>query len=250
MQRFDYDFSGLLLARRFEGVTGGTRTLGYDYWPDGALKKKQLADGVWTGNHAYDLAGRLASIGNGSGTDWSTFTYNGRSQVKKIVYGNNVSTWFNYNDSRGFLTSLETRDGPYAPTAPLLLGLDYTRNDAGMIMSVAASGGSTAQNNARSWNYTYDSVGQLLTADRQDAAGIEFTYAYDDASNMIKNTALCGGTGLSYPTAGPTALRPHAPNLMCGNSPSYDGNGDYGDSAFNLQAHVIPNKAGFRLSPE
>ncbi len=95
-----------------------------------------------------------------------------------------------------------------------------------MISSITASGGTAAQNNARSWNYSYDGIGQLLTADRQDTGGVELTYAYDDASNMIKNTALCGGNGLAYPTAGTTAFRPHAPNAMCGNVPSYDANGN------------------------
>ena len=38
-----------------------------------------------------------------------------------------------------------------------------------VISSITATGGTTAQNNAKSWNYTYDTIGQLLTADRQDA---------------------------------------------------------------------------------
>ena len=161
MQRFDYDLAGRLLARRFEGVTGGTKTLAYDYWPDGSLKRKRLADDVWTGNHSYDLAGRLAAIGDGGGNDWSAFTYNGRSQVKRIVYGNNVTSRFNYNDQNGFLISQETRDGLVA-TSPLLLGLSYARNDAGMMLSVAATGGTTAQNNARSWAYRQDGGSSAL----------------------------------------------------------------------------------------
>ena len=67
---------------------------------------------MWTGNHSYDQAGRLASISNGSsGNTWSSFTYNGRSQVKMIEYGNNVTSWFSYDNQRGFLNSLGTRDG-------------------------------------------------------------------------------------------------------------------------------------------
>ena len=123
---------------------------------------KELADGVWTGSHSYELAGRLASISNASGgNDWSAFTYNGRSQVKKITYGNNVTSWFNYNNQNGFLTSQETRDGISA-ASPLLLGLSYARNDAGMILSVAATGGTTAQNNAKSWAYRQDGSSSVL----------------------------------------------------------------------------------------
>ena len=69
-------------------------------------------------------------------------------------------------------------------------------------------------------------IGQLLKADRQDSAGVELTYDYDDASNMTKNTALCGNPNLVYPPAGPNAVRPHAPTSICGTSASYDANGN------------------------
>jgi YD repeat-containing protein len=155
-------------------------------------------------------------------------TYNARGQVSKIPAAT-TSPRVTYNEQRGVLNGLETRDG-VGTSAPLLLGLAYARNAAGMITGVTAAGGTTAQNNARSWTYTYDGIGQLLTADRQDTAGVELTYAYDAASNMTKNTALCGGNGLSYPTAGPAAVRPHAPITICGtnqaSTPSYDANGN------------------------
>jgi YD repeat-containing protein len=189
-QRFDYDAAGHLTSRRFLNINGATKMLGYDYWPDGSLKRKQLADGVWTGNFAYDLAGRLASVDDDTSPATNSLfmrdiTYNARGQVSKLTSGNNVTSWFTYNEQRGVLNGLETRDGQ-GGAASLLLGLTYARNAAGMITGVTAAGGTTAQNNARSWTYTYDGIGQLLTADRQDTAGVELTYAYDAASNMIE----------------------------------------------------------------
>ena len=96
-----------------------------------------------------------------------------------------------------------------------------------MIVGVTATGGTTAQNGARSWNYTYDGIGQLLTANRQDTAGVELTYDYDDASNMTKNSGICAfSAAMVYPTGGPNAVRPHAPTAICGTSASYDDNGN------------------------
>ena len=230
-QRFDYDLAGRLQKLRFDNINGGTRSLDYTYWPDGSPRDKRLADSItWVGTHNYDLAGRLASITNGTGSGptylASTMLYNAQGQMAKIIHGNDVTTRFYYDANRFFLNSQETRDGIVA-SSPLLLGFDYTRNDAGMITEVTASGGTAAQNTARSWNYTYDGIGQLLTADRQDTAGVELTYAYDEASNMTRNSGICSiSTAMLYPPGGPTAVRPHAPSSTCGTSASYDANGN------------------------
>ena len=156
-QRFDYDLAGRLQKRRFENINGGTRTLDYTYWPDGSPRNKRLADSVWVGTHGYDLAGRLASIDNATGsgpTDLvSTLLYNAPGQMTKITHGNDVTTRFTYDANRFFLNSMDTRDGIVASSPPLL-GFDYARNAAGMIASVTASGGTTAENGARSWAYT------------------------------------------------------------------------------------------------
>ena len=132
--------------------------LDYTYWPDGSPRDKRLADSItWVGSHHYDLAGRLASISNGTGSGptslISTLLYNAPGQMTLMTHGNAATTRYDYDDNRFFLNSMETRDGIVA-SSPLLLGFDYTRNDAGMITGVTASGGTTAQNNARSWNYS------------------------------------------------------------------------------------------------
>ena len=150
--------AGRLQKRRFGNINGGTRTLDYTYWPDGSPRDKRLADSItWVGTHNYDLAGRLASITNGTGSGptylASTMLYNAQGQMAKIIHGNDVTTRFYYDANRFFLNSMDTRDGP-AAASPLLLGFDYTRNDAGMITEVTASGGTAAQNTARSWNYS------------------------------------------------------------------------------------------------
>ena len=94
-------------------ATPQDKILAFDYWPDGSIKRKQLADGTWTGQFSYDLAGRLASIGNANTPSASeppsyiaSAAYNARGQTTLIAYGNGASSAYTYNDQRGFATQL------------------------------------------------------------------------------------------------------------------------------------------------
>ena len=49
IRRYDYDTSGRLTKERHIGVNGADRILQHEYWPSGALRRKQLASGLWTG---------------------------------------------------------------------------------------------------------------------------------------------------------------------------------------------------------
>jgi YD repeat-containing protein len=136
-------------------VGGSNRVLAYDYWPDGSLKRRQMADGTWTGNHSYDLAGRLASLDNANGTSASepdlfiaAMAYNARGQATSISYGNGVTTAFTYNDQRGFLTRVLSTNG-----ATTLIDLTYGRGVRGRI------GATTSPDASRSWTFGYDALG-------------------------------------------------------------------------------------------
>ena len=48
-RQFDHDAAGRLSAERHLGVNGADRALAYEYYPSGALRRKQMADGLWTG---------------------------------------------------------------------------------------------------------------------------------------------------------------------------------------------------------
>ncbi|MEI7932103.1 MAG: toxin TcdB middle/N-terminal domain-containing protein, partial [Alphaproteobacteria bacterium] len=201
-QAYDYDEAGRLARRTDIGVNGRDYAQAFEYWPDGTLKRKRLADGTWTGTYAYDAAGRLFSIGNANATSASepaqyiaSTAYNARGQTTAIAYGGGVTTSYSYNDLRGFLSRVLTqKDGQ------TLLDQSYSRNARGLVTAISSP------DPTRAWAYGYDALDRLISADNLGGTAEDRTYAYDDADNMLANSALCGGAALSYGAGG----RPHA----------------------------------------
>jgi RHS repeat-associated protein len=197
-----------------------------EYWPDGSLKRQQAADGVWSGQYNYDLRGLLYSIDNATATSatqpdlyLSSVLYNARGQATTVAYGNGDTTTNSYNDQRGWLTRVLSQQG-----ATTLLDETYARDNRGQMSSI------TSPVLGRSWTYTYDPLDRLATADNANGTADDRTFAYDDADNLIYNSALCAGSAASpnliYPTQGATAIRPHAPTSICGTPVTYDANGN------------------------
>ena len=120
-RQFDYEVAGKLAKETNLNVNGQTKTLAYEYWPDGSIKRKQLADGTWTGQYSYDLAGRLNAVANGNAASASepamfvaSTQYNAGGQTTSITYGNGATSTYSYNDQRGFLTRV--RPPRYTPS--------------------------------------------------------------------------------------------------------------------------------------
>jgi RHS repeat-associated protein len=108
-----------------------------------------------------------------------------------------------------------------AQGATNLLSLGYTRNPRGLITAI------TSPVPANSWNYGYDLLDRLITADNGAGTADDRSYAYDDADNLIYNSGLCAANpNLAYPAQGPAAVRPHAPTSICGTAVIYDANGN------------------------
>ncbi|MDE2385444.1 MAG: VCBS repeat-containing protein [Alphaproteobacteria bacterium] len=230
IRRFDYDVAGREALATHVNPTGAAPpkdvALASEYWPDGALKRKQLADGTWSGLYTYDLAGRLNAVANAntaSATEPASFvsatSYNARGQVTQIAYGNGTATSYSYNDARGFLTRVLTTQG-----AATLQDLNYTRNAKGMISAI------TSPDVTRSWAYGYDTLERLTSASNAGTASESRSFAYDDAGNMIYNSGLCAGSAaapnLTYPPQGASSGHPHGPVSICGAAVAYDGNGN------------------------
>ena len=229
VQRFDYDLAGLL--KRERPVNGRAPSPAQDaYYPTGELHSKQMANGVWTGAYGYDLAGLLYGVGNSlftganGASEPSSFIaatlYNARGQTTSITYGSGRQAIYSYQDNRGWLMGVEARNG-----ATSLMNQTYTRKTNGQIRTVTMAGDLT-----RSWTYTYDPYGQLISADNGNGTAEDRTFAYDLAGNLTRNSGLCATTpDMVYPAAGlagPASLHKHAPNTICGGTVNYDGNGN------------------------
>jgi RHS repeat-associated protein len=230
-RRYDYDAAGKLLLETHINPLGNSmdRTLGFEYWADGSLKRKQRADGAWTGDHTYDLAGRLYAVDNAAATsatepDYfiSGINYNARGQATVIVYGNGAAAGYTYDDARGFLSRAYLIQGTVVP-----FDLRYTRNAKGMITGVANYVTGGAYDATRSWTYTYDGLDRMYYAVNLGNAAETRYYEYDNADNMTRNASLCAGApNITYPASGYTAVRPHAPASICGVAVTYDANGN------------------------
>jgi hypothetical protein len=53
--QMNYDVAGRLVNEWVNLPDATGKSLNYDYWMDGSVKRKQLADGTWTGQYVYDL---------------------------------------------------------------------------------------------------------------------------------------------------------------------------------------------------
>jgi RHS repeat-associated protein len=225
-KQFDHDVAGRLARETHLSVNGTNRVLNYEFWPDGSLKRKQQADGTWTGQYTYDIRGNLYAIDNATTTsstepDWyiSAIQYDARGNATNITYGNGVTATNTFNAQRGWLTQTLVQQG-----TTVLQSETYARNLKGMVNSI------TSPVAERSWTYTYDALDRLTEADNGEEGegpGEDRTYAYDDAGNLIYNSALCAANpNIAYPTQGATAVRPHAPSSICGVAVTYDANGN------------------------
>jgi RHS repeat-associated protein len=222
-QLYDHDNAGRNIKTTHANINGNSYTLETEYWKDGSIKRKRLADGTWTGEYKYDLAGRLTSLDNGlvtatTATEPDFFIasalYNARGQTSEITYGDGTKTTFSYNDQRGFLTRVSSAKGTIVH-----LDQSYTRTDKGLITSI---------NDPQAipiWTYSYDELNRLIAADNNNGTTDDRAYAYDNADNMVRNSGLClGAVNMVYPAAG--QARPHAPTLICGTPATYDANGN------------------------
>ncbi|WP_421696613.1 RHS repeat-associated core domain-containing protein [Aestuariivirga sp.] len=222
-QLFNYDLAGRLVDRRISSsdrkVIG---VVGYDYWPDGTIKRKQMMDGRWSGLYLYDTAGHLTSIANAntpSATEPAQFIssiqYNARGQTMSIDYGGGASSRYSYNDLRGFLTGVVS-----SRAGTPVLDLAYSRNAKGQITGV------TSPDAGRSWAYAYDGLDRLIAADHLGGTAEDRSFAYDDADNLIYNSALCAGSAQAPNLVYQPGPHPHAPVSICGSPVSYDANGN------------------------
>jgi hypothetical protein len=104
--------------------------------------------------------------------------------------------------------------------AATLSDVYYGRGANGRIESLTQS---VSGRQSDSWTYTYGGQYRLARADNQGNDALDQSWSYDEAGNMLSNSAV--GT-YQYPVQGSGAVRPHTPISINGEALSYDGNGN------------------------
>jgi RHS repeat-associated protein len=138
-------------------------------------------------------------------------TYEADGQTKSITYANGVTTDFAYSPTRRWLTRVTTKKG-----TTVLLDNQYTARDkVGRIKTIV---GLTTSD---SWNYVYDDLGRLTSADNVGNNALDETYTYSPTGNLLSRTRI--GT-YTYPAG--TAVRPHAATKIGAKTIGYDANGN------------------------
>ena len=95
------------------------------------------------------------------------------ARPKTIAYANGVTTSFTYSTTRRWLTRIVTT----APGSVVLMDTTYTRDFAGRITGI---NGLAA---AEDWNYSYNHLDWLLTADNLGDNTLDETFAYSPSGN-------------------------------------------------------------------
>lgn len=232
----DYDAGGRAAKQAFIGVNGAAAPtiLESSYWKAGELRSRTWPSGTgsgtgtYTASYDYDEIGWPVSVKNGATDLVSRLVHNGQGQVTSAAYGNGVTTSYAYNVQRALLSGVTVSNG-----ATALMGLTYTRNNAGQITAVSNS---AVASNVENWIYSYNDLGELIAADNQGDNTQDQSWTYDLAGNMLTNSKV--GT-YTYPTQGPTAVRPHAPTSIASQPVSYDANGNVVSYIVNGQAKTF-----------
>ena len=168
--------------------------------------------------HTYDFSGSLKTV-VGNQTYVSNISYNAFGQRTSMNLGNGTTTTYSYDPNHFRMNNLTTIQG-----ATTLQNLGYTYDNVGNVKNI--SDGITS---SYSQSFTYDHLNRLETANSSGLYG-SITYAYNQIGNMTCNSRIsacsAASPNYSYPSSGPSSIRPHAVTQAGTNTYSYDANGN------------------------
>ncbi len=189
---FGYDLKG---NRTSMTDPEGTSVYVYDS-RNRLTSETRTIDGVqYTVQTAYDAASRPVSMTYPDGTvlalvyddlnrltsipGYADFTYNAKSLVEHIVYGNGVETDFDYGCLCGRPTQIHA-----VKNGNELLNLVYTYDDAGNVTQLENGFFNPDTQTFETFTelYSYDWLNRLLSSTK---SGGSFSYAYDEVGNMV-----------------------------------------------------------------
>jgi RHS repeat-associated protein len=192
---------------RITAMNDGLGTTGYSYKLAGSAGALKLAieDGPFANdivNWSYDLLGRIQSWYLGVGSE--TYTYDALGRITGTKNSLLGSFKYGYLGNSGQAISVQLTGSPlqrayaYEPNTgdrrlaginqiPAARSFGYTTLPENLITSQSE----TVSGQTRSWNYDYDAIDRLQSADRSD--GLQYDYQLDLADN-IQSIADADGT--------------------------------------------------------
>lgn len=192
------------------GSSGESFQIETRYDAAGRLKGRTYPDGDVVGTTGspwtYDAAGRLLSVPG----HVTSFVYDAAGKVTQATYANGVVTTNSYSAARGWLNGLTV-----VKSGTTIENKTYTREANGRITQARSS----VTN--EDWNYGYDALDRLTSADNLDTDALDQSFGYDLGGNV---TSMTGQGSYVYPS--PSAARPHAPTSVGGQSITYDAAGN------------------------
>jgi len=180
--QYTYDTFSRLKTLTYPTVTGHAKfTVQYNYTPRGDLQSVQDV----SGQHVY----------------WTALKQNASGQLTEERLGNNLTTIRGYDDTRGWLRSLDTQTA--AGTKVQTLEYEYESN------------GNLRHRNDLLLNsteeFSYDFLDRLTTWDISQHSGKTTTnYGYNDVGNLMSRTVTGGSQSSETYTYGTGNAGPHA----------------------------------------
>jgi RHS repeat-associated protein len=165
----------------FDRMSNATNPFGqsiqYTYDNANNLTKLTYPDGKNV-NYTYDKNNRMLTV-----TDWNnkviTYAYNNNGSVATRAYPNGITTYYTY-DNANRVTTLEHKSGATSKAKFAL-----TKNSVGNI-TLATQSGSLVQ--AQTNPYSYDNLGRLTSATLFDPNNNTYNYTYDSVGNVTQFT--------------------------------------------------------------
>jgi len=169
-------------------------------------------------SNTYDARGWLVATAV-NGRTVVTKTYNTDGTVASVTYGNGVKSAVEYNDqNRAVSVQWSTPSGAFSSTRAVSSGgnissetlsaptgsstFSYTRDSNNRLSATSVTAGLVPA--AKSWAWTFDAGSNRLTekVTTNGAATGDYTYAYNNASQLVSTTDPSASGGITYDDRG------------------------------------------------
>jgi len=193
--------------KTISGIDGKTYTIARSYYSDGRLKSLTDAAGQ-TINYEYNNRALLSAVKKGA-QPLANYAYTATSRISEISYANGVKSSYAYDDLRR-PTSIIVKDAGLAVLFKHEYGYDAENNRTSLV-----------EDGTKNYTYTYDDLGQLITAGDGTKT---VTFAYDAWGNRTSLATPSGNTAYTY-AANSNELTDYTESERLKVNVAYDGNG-------------------------